>query len=129
MCQKKLTSACTRITALSREKGSSASSRSRPLPSSPLTPLTGGTYAYSHLAEGYAGGQAEYVRVPYADSNLLKIPSNVPDESALLLSNVLATSYHCVLDSGVKQGDIVGIWGVGPIGIVRALSLLRSLAR
>lgn len=65
------------------------------------------------LTGGFAGGQAEYVRVPFGDVNLLKIPDSVPDEKALYLSDVLVTSYHCVVDTGVKEGDIVGIWGMG----------------
>ncbi|KAK4702647.1 hypothetical protein P7C70_g3575, partial [Phenoliferia sp. Uapishka_3] len=74
----------------------------------------------SHFTGGFAGGQAEYVRVPWGDANLLKIPEGVPDEAALYLSDVLVTSYHCVVDTGVKKGDIVGIWGAGPIGLLCA---------
>jgi threonine dehydrogenase-like Zn-dependent dehydrogenase len=73
-------------------------------------------FGYSHFTGGFAGGQAEYVRVPYGDVNLLKIPSNVPDEKALYLSDVLATSWNCVVDTGVQKGDVVAIWGAGPIG-------------
>lgn len=61
-----------------------------------------------------AGGQSEFVRMPFGNNTLLKIPDSVPDEKALYLSDVLITSYHCVVDTGVKQGDIVGIWGSGP---------------
>lgn len=64
--------------------------------------------------QGMAGGQSEYVRLPFGNNTLLKIPDSVPDEKALYLSDVLITSYHCVVDTGVKQGDIVGIWGSGP---------------
>ena len=77
---------------------------------------TAGMLGYSHFTGGYAGGQAEYVRVAYGDVNLLKIPMGVPDEKALYLSDVLATSWHCVVDTGVKDGDVVAIWGAGPIG-------------
>jgi threonine dehydrogenase-like Zn-dependent dehydrogenase len=77
---------------------------------------TAGMLGYSHFTGGYAGGQAEYVRVAYGDVNLLKIPDNVPDEKALYLSDVLATSWNCVVDTGVKEGDFVAIWGAGPIG-------------
>ncbi|KAJ6786894.1 hypothetical protein PWT90_00036 [Aphanocladium album] len=65
---------------------------------------------------GFAGGQAEYVRVPMGDVNLLEIPEDIPDEKALFLSDVLATSYHCVVDTGICQGDKVAIFGAGPIG-------------
>ncbi|KAL5533891.1 hypothetical protein ACEPAG_351 [Sanghuangporus baumii] len=75
-----------------------------------------GFFGYSHLTGGFAGGQAEYVRVPFGDVNLLSIPDNVKDEQALYLSDVLPTSYHAVVDTGVKDGDVVGVWGLGPIG-------------
>jgi len=77
---------------------------------------TAGMLGYSHFTGGYAGGQAEYVRVAYGDVNLLKIPDAVPDEKALFLSDVLSTSWNCVVDTGVKEGDVVAIWGAGPIG-------------
>lgn len=73
-------------------------------------------FGYSHFTGGFAGGQAEYLRVPYGNVNLLPIPADVPDEKALYLSDVIATSWHCVVDTGVQKGDIVGIWGAGPIG-------------
>lgn len=73
-------------------------------------------FGYSHFTGGFAGGQAEYVRVPYGDVNLLHLPDDVPDEKGLYLSDVLCTSWHCVTDTGVKNGDVVAIWGGGPIG-------------
>ncbi|KAI9744415.1 MAG: hypothetical protein M1818_001944 [Claussenomyces sp. TS43310] len=77
---------------------------------------TAGIFGYSHFTGGFAGGQAEYVRVPLGDVNLLKLPDSVPDEKGLFLSDVLATSWHCVVDTGVTKGDVVAIWGAGPIG-------------
>ncbi|KAJ9227289.1 hypothetical protein DTO027B5_706 [Paecilomyces variotii] len=77
---------------------------------------TAGIFGYSHFTGGFAGGQAEYVRVPYGDVNLLKLPDDVPDEKGLYLSDVLCTSWHCVTDTGVNPGDVVAIWGGGPIG-------------
>ena len=77
---------------------------------------TAGMFGYSHFTGGFAGGQAEYARVPYGDVNLLKLPDDVPDEKGLYLSDVLATSWNCVVDTGVKEGDVVAIWGAGPIG-------------
>lgn len=77
---------------------------------------TAGMFGYSHFTGGFAGGQAEYVRVPYGDVNLLKLPDDVPDEKGLYLSDVLCTSWNCVVDTGVNKGDIVAIWGAGPIG-------------
>ncbi|KAH9837123.1 GroES-like protein [Rhodofomes roseus] len=75
-----------------------------------------GFFGYSHFTGGFAGGQAEYVRVPKGNVNLLPIPEGVSDEKALYLSDVLPTSYHAVFDTGVKEGDVVGVWGLGPIG-------------
>jgi len=77
---------------------------------------TAGIFGYSHFTGGFAGGQAEYVRVPYGQVNLLKLPDDVPDEKGLYLSDVLATSWNCVVDTGVEKGDTVAIWGAGPIG-------------
>ncbi|KAH8792803.1 chaperonin 10-like protein [Hyaloscypha sp. PMI_1271] len=77
---------------------------------------TAGMFGYSHFTGGFAGGQAEYVRVPYGDVNLLKLPASVPDEKGLYLSDVLCTSWNCVVDTGVEKGDVVAIWGAGPIG-------------
>lgn len=91
---------------------------------------TAGMLGYSHFTGGYAGGQAEYVRVAYGDVNLLKIPDAVPDEKALYLSDVLSTSWNCVVDTGVKQGDVVAIWGAGPIGQMCAdFSFLNGASR
>ncbi|QRW11439.1 alcohol dehydrogenase [Ceratobasidium sp. AG-Ba] len=75
-----------------------------------------GFFGYSHFTGGFPGGQAEYVKVPYGNVNLLPIPDNVTDEQGIYLSDVIPTSYHCVVDTGVKEGDVVAIWGLGPIG-------------
>ncbi|WVN89776.1 uncharacterized protein L203_105006 [Cryptococcus depauperatus CBS 7841] len=74
-------------------------------------------FGYGHLTGGWPGGQSEYVRVPFGEVNCMKIPEGVADEQALYLSDVLPTSYHAIVDTGVEKGDIVGIWGLGPIGI------------
>ncbi|BDD58668.1 hypothetical protein MAP00_003929 [Monascus purpureus] len=81
---------------------------------------TSGFFGYSHLTAGFAGGQAEYVRVPYGDFNLLHLPDDVPDEKGLYLSDTLCTSWHCVTDTGVEKGDVVAVWGAGPIGQMAA---------
>jgi len=81
---------------------------------------TAGMFGYSHFTGGFAGGQAEYVRVPYGDVNLLKLPDDIPDEKGLYLSDVICTSWNCVVDTGVKDGDVVAIWGAGPIGLMAA---------
>ncbi|KAL2756064.1 hypothetical protein ACRALDRAFT_2105790 [Sodiomyces alcalophilus JCM 7366] len=77
---------------------------------------TAGMLGYSHFTGGFAGGQAEYVRVPLGDVNLLEIPDNVPDEQALYLSDVLPTAYNAVKDTAVYEGDSVAVFGAGPIG-------------
>jgi len=91
---------------------------------------TAGMLGYSHFTGGYAGGQAEYVRVAYGDVNLLKLPDDVPDEQGLYLSDVLATSWNAVVDTGVKDGDVVAIWGAGPIGQMAAeMSFMNGAKR
>jgi len=77
---------------------------------------TAGIFGYSHLTGGFAGGQAEYVRVPLADVNLLPIPDDVPDEKALYLSDTLPTAYNAVKDTAVYPNDRVAIFGAGSIG-------------
>ncbi|WEW61432.1 hypothetical protein PRK78_006922 [Emydomyces testavorans] len=91
---------------------------------------TAGIFGYSHLTGGFAGGQAEYVRVPLGEVNLLPLPDDVPDEKGLYLSDVLCTSWHCVVDTGVNKGDVVAIWGAGPIGQMCArFSLMHGASR
>jgi threonine dehydrogenase-like Zn-dependent dehydrogenase len=77
---------------------------------------TAGIFGYSHFTGGFAGGQAEYVRVPIGDANLLEIPDDVPDEKALYLSDVLPTAYNAVKDTAVYPNDRVAIFGAGPVG-------------
>ncbi|KAJ7217737.1 GroES-like protein [Mycena pura] len=88
-----------------------------------------GIFGYSHFTGGFPGGQAEYVRVPKGNVNLLPIPDSIPDEKALYLSDILPTSYHAVVDVGVKSGDVVGIWGLGPIGQCAARFALMNGAK
>lgn len=91
---------------------------------------TAGMFGYSHFTGGFAGGQAEYVRVPMGDTNLLKLPDSVPDEKGLYLSDVLCTSWNCVVDTGVEKGDVVAIWGAGPIGQMCAqFALINGASR
>jgi len=91
---------------------------------------TAGMFGYSHLTGGFAGGQAEYTRVPYGDVNLLPLPDDVPDEKGLYLSDVLGTSWHAVVDTGVKKGDVVAIWGAGPVGQMAAdFSFINGASR
>jgi len=89
-----------------------------------------GFFGYSHFTGGYPGGQAEFVRVPKGNVNLLPIPDSVSDEQALFLSDILPTSFHAVYDTGVEEGDTVGIWGLGPVGLyVARWCQLRGASR
>lgn len=90
----------------------------------------GAGYGYTQLMGGYDGGQAEYVRVPYANTNPLKIPDNLSEEQALYLSDVLPTGYFGADIANVQPGDDVAVFGAGPVGYFAAMSsLLRGAAR
>jgi len=113
-CKQKLSSQCEKTNANTIEKGMYGG-------------RTAGMFGYSHFTGGFAGGQAEYTRVPFGDVNLLALPDDVPDEQGLFLSDVVCTSWHAVVDTGVKKGDVVAIWGAGPIGQMAAdFSLLNG---
>jgi threonine dehydrogenase-like Zn-dependent dehydrogenase len=73
-------------------------------------------FGYSHLFGGYAGGQAEYVRVPFADVGPCKIPEELSDERALFLSDILPTGYMAAENCNIQPGDTVAVWGCGPVG-------------
>ena len=75
-----------------------------------------GMYGYSHLTGGFAGGQAEFARVPFADVGPLKVPDGMTDEQALFLSDILPTGYMGAEMCGIKPGDTVAVWGCGPVG-------------
>lgn len=70
------------------------------------------------LYGGYAGGQAEYVRVPFADVGPFKVPSHLPDEQVLFLSDILPTAYMAAEQAEIEPGDVVAIWGCGPVGLL-----------
>lgn len=75
-----------------------------------------GIFGYSHLTGGYAGGQAEYARVPYADVGPIKIPNGLTDEQVLFLSDILPTGYMAAEACEIKPGAVVAVWGCGPVG-------------
>jgi threonine dehydrogenase-like Zn-dependent dehydrogenase len=77
---------------------------------------TCGIYGYSHLTGGYAGGQAEYARVPFADVGPIKIENGIPDEQVLFLSDIFPTGYMGAELCDIKPGDVVAVWGAGPVG-------------
>ena len=75
-----------------------------------------GLFGYSHIFGGYAGGQAQYVRVPFADTACQKIPDSVSDEQALFLSDIFPTGYMAAENCNIHPGDTIAIWGCGPVG-------------
>jgi threonine dehydrogenase-like Zn-dependent dehydrogenase len=75
-----------------------------------------GLFGYSHLFGGFAGGQAEYLRVPYADVGPIKVPDGLTDEQVLFLSDILPTGYMAAENAEIEPGDTVAIWGCGPVG-------------
>jgi len=90
--------------------------------SNPMNDLASGVYGHSHTSGGYDGGQAEYVRVPFADVGPMRIPDDLSDEDVLLLSDVLPTGYQAAEMGGVREGDTVAVLGCGPVGLVAARS-------
>ncbi|MGZ5050097.1 MAG: zinc-dependent alcohol dehydrogenase [Methylobacter sp.] len=76
---------------------------------------TAGIFGYSHMLGGFAGGQAEYMRVPYADVGPFKVPSDMPDEKVLFLSDIFPTGYMAAENAGIEPGDTVAVWGCGPV--------------
>jgi threonine dehydrogenase-like Zn-dependent dehydrogenase len=75
-----------------------------------------GLFGYTHMLGGYAGGQAQYARVPFADVGPLKIPSGLRDEQVVFLSDIFPTGYMGAENCNIQQGDTVAIWGCGPVG-------------
>jgi threonine dehydrogenase-like Zn-dependent dehydrogenase len=75
-----------------------------------------GLFGYTHMLGGFAGGQAEFVRVPFADVGPLKVPSTLSDEQVLFLSDILPTGYMGADMCSIKPGDVVAVWGAGPVG-------------
>jgi threonine dehydrogenase-like Zn-dependent dehydrogenase len=75
-----------------------------------------GIYGYSHMLGGFAGGQAQYARVPFADVGPLKIPAGIPDEQVLFLSDIFPTGYMGADMCNIERGDVIAVWGAGPVG-------------
>jgi threonine dehydrogenase-like Zn-dependent dehydrogenase len=87
-----------------------------------------GIFGYSHMLGGFAGGQAEYARVPFADVGTIKIPDGIPDEKALFLSDIFPTGYMAAENCDIEDGDTVAVWGCGPVGqfAIASASLLGA---
>ena len=87
-----------------------------------------GLFGYTHLYGGYAGGQAEFVRVPFADVGGLKVPEGLTDEQVLFLSDIFPTGYQAAENCNIQPGNIVAVWGCGPVGqfAIRSAFLLGA---
>lgn len=87
-----------------------------------------GLFGYSHLLGGFSGGQAEYLRVPYADVGPIKVPDNLSDDQALFLSDIFPTGYMGAEFCDIKGGETIAIWGCGPVGqmAIRSAFLLGA---
>jgi threonine dehydrogenase-like Zn-dependent dehydrogenase len=89
---------------------------------------TSGLFGYSHLTGGYAGGQAQYVRVPFADVGPLRVPDGLTDEQVLFLSDIFPTGFMAAENCEIKPGDVIAVWGCGPVGqmAIRSAFLLGA---
>jgi len=89
---------------------------------------TAGLFGYTHLTGGYPGGQAEYLRVPFADTTHIKVPDGIPDEKVLFLSDIFPTGWQAAVQCDIQPTDTVAIWGCGPVGqmTIRSAVLLGA---
>ncbi|HZH11459.1 MAG TPA: zinc-dependent alcohol dehydrogenase [Microvirga sp.] len=89
---------------------------------------TAGLFGYTHLTGGYPGGQAEYLRVPFADATHIKVPDGIPDEKLLFLSDIFPTGWQAAVQCDIQPDDTVAIWGAGPVGqmAIRSAILLGA---
>jgi threonine dehydrogenase-like Zn-dependent dehydrogenase len=89
---------------------------------------TGGLFGYTHLTGGYPGGQAEYLRVPFADATHIKVPEGISDDKLLFLSDILPTGWQAAQQCEIEPGDTVAVWGCGPVGqmAIRSAILLGA---
>jgi len=87
-----------------------------------------GLFGYSHLTGGYPGGQAEYLRVPFADVGPIKVPDGLPDDKVLFLSDIFPTGYMAAENCDIEPGDTVAVWGCGPVGqfAIRSAWMLKA---
>ncbi|MDB5684717.1 MAG: glutathione-dependent formaldehyde dehydrogenase [Sphingomonas bacterium] len=92
------------------------SNRNKELGDAAFGHTTAGLFGYTHLTGGYSGGQAEYLRVPFADSTHIKVPDGMSDDEALFLSDILPTGWQGAVQCDIQPTDTVAIWGCGPVG-------------
>ena len=107
------------------------SNRNKDLADKAFGHATAGLFGYSHLTGGYAGGQAEYLRVPFADATHIKVPKGLPDEKLLFLSDIFPTGWQAAVACDIQPDDTVAIWGCGPVGqmAIRSAVLLQAGSR
>ena len=90
---------------------------------------TAGLFGYSHITGGYAGGQAEYMRIPWAATTVVKVPQGGPDEKYLFLSDILPTGWQAAAQAGIEPGDTVAVWGCGPVAQFAIMAALKLGAK
>ena len=108
------------ISACDNSNPSETSDASRLLMGHPM----GAAFGYAHLTGGYAGGQAEYVRVPYSDVGPIVVPDHLEDDQVLFLSDILPTGWMAAENCDIEPGDTVAVWGCGPVGLFAIQSAL-----
>ena len=105
------------------------SNRNKSLAEKVFGHTTAGLFGYTHLTGGYPGGQAEYVRVPYADVAPVKVPAGLTDEQVLFLGDILPTGWQAAVQCEIEPADTVAVWGAGPVGQFAVRSALMLGAR
>lgn len=104
------------------------SNRNKQLADKAFGHTTAGLFGYTHLTGGYPGGQAEYVRVPFADTTQIKVPTSLTDEQVLFLGDIFPTGWQAAVNSDIEPTDTVAVWGCGPVGqmTIRSAVLLGA---
>ncbi|MCJ2106411.1 glutathione-dependent formaldehyde dehydrogenase [Methylobacterium sp. E-041] len=104
------------------------SNRNKHLAEKAFGHTTAGLFGYTHLTGGYQGGQAEYVRVPFADKTHIKVPEGLSDEQVLFLGDIFPTGWQAAVQADIQPTDTVAIWGAGPVGqmTIRSAILLGA---
>lgn len=105
------------------------SNRNRDMAAKAFGHTTAGLFGYTHLTGGYPGGQAEYVRVPFADTTHVKIPEGLSDEQVLFLGDILPTGWQAAMQCEIEPHDTVAVWGAGPVGQMAIRSAILLGAR
>ncbi|WP_114951313.1 zinc-dependent alcohol dehydrogenase [Sphingosinicella terrae] len=105
------------------------SNRNKALADKVFGHTTAGLFGYTHLTGGYSGGQADYLRVPFADGTHIKVPDSLTDEQALFLGDIFPTGWQAAVQCDIQRSDVVAVWGAGPVGQMAVRSALILGAR